>query len=46
MPLLPLPVVEEPFGQIAMDTVGPLPKSRLGKRYVLVISGSTVVLPT
>ena len=37
VPLSPLPVVEEPFGQIAMDIVGPLPKSRSGKRYVLVI---------
>ena len=33
----PLPVVEEPFGLIATNTVGPLPKSHLGKRYVLVI---------
>ena len=37
VPLSPLPVIEEPFGQIAMDIVGPLPKSRSGKRYVLVI---------
>ena len=35
--LSPLPVVEEPFGPIAMDIVGPLPKNRSGKRYVLVI---------
>ena len=32
-----MPVVEEPFGPIAMDIVGPLPKNRSGKRYVLVI---------
>ena len=37
VPLSPLPVVEEAFGQIATDIVGPLPKSRLGKRYVMVI---------
>ena len=37
MPLSSLLVVDEPFGQIAMDIVGPLPKSCLGKRYVLVI---------
>ena len=30
-------VVEKPFGRITMDIIGPLPKSRLGKRYVLVI---------
>ena len=36
-PLIPLPVMEEPFQRIAMDIVGPLPRSRSGKRYVLVI---------
>ena len=29
-PLVPLPVITEPFRRIAMDIVGPLPKSRLG----------------
>jgi len=33
----PLPVIEEPFSRIGMDIIGPLPKSRSGKRYVLVI---------
>lgn len=37
VPLIPLPIVEEPFKRIAMDIVGPLPKSRSGKRYILVI---------
>ena len=37
VPLSPLPVVGEPFGRMAMDIVGPLPKSRSEKRYVLVI---------
>ena len=32
-----LPVVEEPFVRIAMDIVGPLPQSRSGNRYVLVV---------
>ena len=36
-PMILLPVVEEPFSRIAMDIVGPLPKSRSGKRYILVI---------
>ncbi len=36
-PLMPLPVIEEPFQRMAMDIVGPLPKSRTGKRFVLVI---------
>ena len=29
-PMIPLPVVEEPFKRIAMDIVGPLPRSRSG----------------
>jgi len=36
-PMIPLPVVEEPFQRIAMDIVGPLPRSRSGNRYVLVV---------
>ena len=35
--LIPLPIVTEPFQRIAMDIVGPLPRSRAGNRYVLVI---------
>ena len=37
VPLVPLPVVEEPFARIAMDIIGPLPRSRSGNRYVLVV---------
>ena len=37
VPLVPLPVVKEPFARIAMDIVGPLPRSRSGNRYVLVV---------
>ena len=36
-PLVPLPVMTAPFRRIAMDIVGPLPRSRSGKRFVLVI---------
>ena len=32
-----LPIIEEPFSRIAMDIVRPLPRSRIGNRYVLVI---------
>ena len=45
VPLSPLPVVEEPFGRIAMDIVGPLPKRRSGKRYVLVICDCATQYP-
>lgn len=36
-PLVPLPVIEEPFARIAMDIVGPLPHSRAGHKYILVV---------
>ncbi len=37
VPLIPLPIIREPFERIAMDIVGPLPRSRTGNRYILVI---------
>ena len=36
-PLMPLPIIEEPFSRIAMDIVGPLPKTKQGHRYILVV---------
>ena len=36
-PMVPLPIIEEAFSRIAMDIVGPLPRSRSGNRFVLVI---------
>ena len=36
-PLIPLPIMDEPFRRIAMDIVGPLSRSSSGKRYILVI---------
>ena len=32
VPLIPLPVIAEPFRRIAMDIVGPLPRSRTGHK--------------
>ena len=37
-PLVPMPVIGEPFERIAMDIIGPLPRTRTGKRFVLVVS--------
>ena len=34
---MPLPVIAEPFDQIAMDIVGSLPRSQVGHRYVLIV---------
>ena len=36
-PLIPLPVTDEPLQRITMDLVGPLPRSRSGNKYILVI---------
>ena len=40
-PLVPLPVIEEPFTRIAMDVVGPLPRSSSGHKYILVCDYAT-----
>ena len=44
-PLVPLPVVSTPFQKIAMDIVGPLPQSRSGCCYILVICDYTTRYP-
>lgn len=36
-PMIPLPVIGVPFQRITMAIVGPLPRSRSGKKYMLVI---------
>ena len=36
-PVVLLPVLETPFEKIAIDIVGPLPKNRVGNRFLLVI---------
>ena len=36
-PLIPLPIIEVPFTRLAVDIVGPLPKSARGHKYILVI---------
>ena len=36
-PLISMPIMGEPFQRIAMDLVGPLPKTKRGHRYMLVI---------
>ena len=35
--MIPLPIMGEPFTRIAMDMVGPLPVTRHGNRYILVV---------
>ena len=36
-PLIPMPIIETPFDRIALDIVGPLPKTSWGHRYILVL---------
>ena len=36
-PMIPMPIMAEPFERMAMDIIGPLPRSRSGCRYVLVM---------
>ena len=36
-PLIPLPVISQPFQRVAMDIVGPLVRSCRGHKYILVI---------
>ena len=37
VPMIPLPTVDVPFSRVAMDLIGPLPRSCSGNRYVLVL---------
>ena len=36
-PLHPLPVMKEPFTRVAMDVFGPLFRTKIGKKYILVL---------
>ena len=35
--MIPLLIIAEPFRRITIDIVGPLPKSRSGKRYIILL---------
>lgn len=37
VPLGKMPIIETPFSRIAIDIIGPLPKSQNGHRYVLTV---------
>ena len=36
-PLVSMPLIHKPFQRIAMDLIGPLPKSKKGNRFILTI---------
>ena len=44
-PLVNLPIMGEPFERIAMDIVGPLPRSKSGHKYILVLSDYVTKYP-
>ncbi|XP_068206183.1 uncharacterized protein [Palaemon carinicauda] len=44
-PIIPIPAVEEPFTQIVIDIVGPLPKTKTGFQYMLTIMDRTTRFP-
>ena len=44
-PLYPIPAVSEPFSQIVIDVVGPLPKTKSGFEYLLTIMDRTTRFP-
>ena len=35
--LIPMPIIETPFERLALDIVGPLPKTSRGHRHILVL---------
>ena len=44
-PLVPLLIIGDPFRRIAMDVVGPLPRTRRGNRFILVVSDYATCYP-
>jgi len=44
-PLHPVPVLDEPFSDVVIDCVGPLPKTSKGNQYLLTIMCKTTRFP-
>ena len=44
-PLIPIPVMEEPYNRVLVDCVGPLPKTRSGNQYLLTIMCTSTRFP-
>ena len=43
--LIPIPAFEEPFSQVIIDCVGPLPKTKSGNQYLLTIMCASTRFP-
>ena len=37
MPNMPLPIQKEPLSRMAMDVFGPVPPTKAGNKYILVV---------
>ncbi|XP_033761567.1 uncharacterized protein LOC117343335 [Pecten maximus] len=44
-PLQPIPACDEPFSQVIIDCVGPLPKTRSGNEYLLTVMCASTRFP-
>jgi len=44
-PLIPIPVIDEPFSRVIVDCVGPLPRTRSGNEYLLTVMCSATRFP-
>lgn len=44
-PMQPLPVTNTPFSRIAIDILGPFPRTRNGNRYILVVCDYSTKYP-
>ena len=44
-PLEPIPAFDEPFNQVLIDCVGPLPKTKTGNQYLLTIMCASTRFP-
>jgi hypothetical protein len=42
---MPIPVMEEAFGRVIVDCVGPLPRTRSGKEYLLTVMRASTRYP-
>jgi hypothetical protein len=45
VPLVKIPAIEVPFQRVAIDMVGPLPKTKKGNQYILVMCDYTTKCP-
>ena len=44
-PLVPIPVVDEPFSRVTIDCVGPLPKTKSGNKYLSTVMCASTRFP-